>query len=129
MKNLYTHTHTMAEVGRDLWVHLVQLLLQQEHTDQATQPHVQVVFEDAHQRGYRTFLGRLCSATLTAKKSILMFRRNFPCFSLCLILALGTSKEHWKFRFSISFSSTTFIPRMPGDARKSINFHRFRIPD
>ena len=36
----------MAEVGRDLWVHLAQPLLQQGHPEQGAQAHVQAVLED-----------------------------------------------------------------------------------
>lgn len=36
----------MAEVGRDLWVHLLQPPLQQGHPDQSAQDHVQVAFGD-----------------------------------------------------------------------------------
>jgi len=36
----------MAEAVRDLWVHLLQLLLKQGHPEQAVQHRVQVAFED-----------------------------------------------------------------------------------
>ena len=36
----------MADVGRDLWVHLLQFLHKQGHTQQGTQAHIQAAFED-----------------------------------------------------------------------------------
>lgn len=36
----------MAEVGRDLWVPLVQLLLKQGHSEQAHYDHVQAAAKD-----------------------------------------------------------------------------------
>jgi len=36
----------LLEVGRDLWIHLVQPIFQQQCSEQATQDHIQAVFED-----------------------------------------------------------------------------------
>ena len=38
------HNHGMAEVGRELWAHLVPAPLQQGHPEQGAQAHVQVAF-------------------------------------------------------------------------------------
>lgn len=38
--------HRLAEVGRDLWVHLAQRLLKQRLPEQDAQNHIQAAFED-----------------------------------------------------------------------------------
>jgi len=83
--------HTMVEVGRDLWVPLVQSLLKQRHLQQSAQDHIQVAFGDLQRGeptaslGTLTSLGNLsqCSVTCTAQESFLMFRGNLLGSSLC----------------------------------------------
>ena len=60
----------MAEVGRDLWVHLAQPLLQQGHPEQGAQAHVQAVLEDLQGGDSTAPLDSLrqCSATCTEKE-------------------------------------------------------------
>jgi len=51
----------MAEVGRNLWVHLLQPLLKQEHPQKGAQNHIQVDFEDLQVEDSTTSLDNLCS--------------------------------------------------------------------
>jgi len=56
----------MFEVGRDLWVHLVQLsLLQQDNLQQVAQDHVWVFFEILQERRQQKPLGSLCQCCVT----------------------------------------------------------------
>lgn len=38
----------MAEVGRDLWVHLIQTVFKRGHPEQGAQAHTQVASEDSN---------------------------------------------------------------------------------
>ena len=44
--DLISENHRMSEVGGDLWVHLIQLLLEKGYTEQGAENHGQVAFED-----------------------------------------------------------------------------------
>ena len=71
-----------------------------------------------------TSLGNLfqCSVTLRGKKFLLVFRRNFLCFSLCplpLALSLGTTEKslapsswHPPFRYSEAFIRSPSQPSL-----------------
>lgn len=49
----------MAEVGKDLWVHRVQLMLHEGHPKQGAEAHVQAVF---YMDGVTSGVGHLVSA-------------------------------------------------------------------
>ena len=72
---------SQKEAARDLWFHLLQPLLQQKHSEQGAQDHIQAALEEPP-----ASLGNLClcSVTYIVKKWFLMFRRNLLCSSLFL---------------------------------------------
>lgn len=72
---------SQKEAARDLWFHLLQPLLQQKHSEQGAQDHIQAALEELP-----ASLGNLClcSVTYIVKKWFLMFRRNLLCSSLFL---------------------------------------------
>lgn len=84
----------MAEVGRDLWVHLVQPLLKQRHPEHGNQDHVQVAFEAF--QGYSIASGQPVPVLthLHIKKCLAVFRWN-------LVLSLSSSSS---LQFLISLS-------------------------
>ena len=49
--------HRMAEVARDLWVHLILTLLKQGCSKLPTQDHAQMAFEDLQGGDSMTFFG------------------------------------------------------------------------
>lgn len=75
------------EVGRDLWVPLVQPLLQQGHPKKGAQDHSQTPFEDLQGGDLTASLGHLCEGSIThrIKNHFLMSRRNhlFHCLLCC----------------------------------------------
>lgn len=72
---------SQKEAARDLWFHLLQPLLQEKHSEQGAQDHIQAALEELP-----ASLGNLClcSVTYIVKKWFLMFRRNLLCSSLFL---------------------------------------------
>lgn len=86
----------MFEIGRDLWVHLLQPLPQ--HREQGVQNCIRVAFEHLQGGDCTTSLGYPCQCFLThtAQKCFLMLRWNLLCSSLCtlpLILVLDTPEN------------------------------------
>ena len=98
-----TKIHRLVEVGWDLWVHLVQLLLKKGHLQQGAQEHILVAFEDIQVGESTTSLGNLCqcSGTLTVKKwhsekpnlslledKLILLTQDALCsdFNLCLVM-------------------------------------------
>jgi len=47
-----TTVSQLSEAGGDLWVHLLQPLLMQGHTEQSAQDHIQVALEDLRGEDY-----------------------------------------------------------------------------
>lgn len=102
--------HRLVDVGRHLWVHLVQSLLKQW---QGTQDDVQVTSEDLQEGGLTTSLGNLCQCfiTCTRQKCFLMSGQNLLCFTFCqkrLVLSLGTTENNLA-SFSLHPSIQVFI--------------------
>ena len=78
--------------------HRVQSLLKQSPYSRSRRQVSRQVLNISREGNFTTPLGSLfqCSATLTVKKFILMFKWNFLCSSLCslpLVLLLGTTKK------------------------------------
>lgn len=77
---------------------LVQPLIQQGHSEQCTQAHVQMALEVLQPGDFKTSLGSLCQCPVThaVNKFFLMFRGNLLYSSLCplpLALAVGTTED------------------------------------
>lgn len=64
----------MAEVGRALWVHLSQPLLQQKHSQQGDQGHVPVASEGLQGGEPTASMGSLYHCPCAAQKCFLAFR-------------------------------------------------------
>lgn len=97
----------MFEVGRDLWVHLVQLsLLQQDNLQQVAQDHVWVFFEILQERRQQKPLGSLCQCcvTHTVWKCSLMFTET-PLFQFVPVASQPVSGQHLK-----GLCSFLFVP-------------------
>jgi len=108
----------MGEVGRHLWVHVVQLLLQQGHSEQGDQGHAQAALGD-HQGGDSTvFLGNLsqCPITSIAQKCFLVFRRNL-LYQFVPIASWPAGVGHHSGRCHSGPASDTF----PNAAKNSIS--------
>lgn len=73
---LQSQDHRMVEVGKDLWIHLVQNVLQQGNQEQSSLHHVQGGFGDLQRGDTTTSLSNLRqhSITCTAQKCLLVFR-------------------------------------------------------
>lgn len=85
----------MAEVVRDLWVHLVQSVLKQCHLEQSAQAYAQVAFGDL-QGDHAASLDSLLysSVTRTVRKHYGMIKGRILHSNLCtltLVLSLGTN--------------------------------------
>lgn len=104
----------MAEARWDIWIHLVQSLLNQGHQSRIPSHPVQVAFE--YLQGCRFHnLCSLCSITSTTQKCIPVFRENLLCCSLCPLLhALALiiiKKRHSPFSLHSSFKYYIYILR------------------
>lgn len=95
----YILNHRIAVVGRDLWTSLNPTpLLKQVPDSRLGRKASRWVLSISREGVSIDSLGSLlqCSATLSAKKFLLMFRWNFPCSTLCplqLVLLMGTTKK------------------------------------
>jgi len=94
-----SQNHRIVGVGRDLCGSSSPTLLpKQGYLQQAAQDPVQAGLEYLQRRRLHNLPGQPVqgSVTLRGKKFLLMFRRNFLCFSLCplpLVLSLGTTEK------------------------------------
>lgn len=92
----FSQKHRLAEAGWDLWVPLAQTLLQQRHSDQGAQGHIQVDLEDL--QGDPSASGQPVPVLrhLDSTEMLFMFRENCLCACLCplpFLLALGATEN------------------------------------
>lgn len=81
---MFLQNQRMAEVERDLWVHLIQSLLKQGHPELSNHHHVRVAFEDLQEESFTASLVILCHCYhKPVKMCFLMFTENFLCSRLC----------------------------------------------
>jgi len=85
--------HWMIEDVRDLWVHLAQPLLKQDHPELGVQSHVQVASSDLQAGNSTVSMGNPYQCTIRiAQKHIPICRWNFLC-PVPLVLTLGTTEK------------------------------------
>lgn len=81
---MFLQNQRMAEVERDLWVHLIQSLLKQGHPELSNHHHIRVAFEDLQEESSTASLVILCHCYhKPVKMCFLMFTENFLCSRLC----------------------------------------------
>jgi len=109
----------MVGVGRDLCGSPSPTPLpKQGHLQQAVEDLVQARLEYLQRRRIHNPSGQPVPVlvTLRGKKFFLMFRRNFLCFSLCLlplVLSLGTTEKSGPILLTLTFQIFISISKVP----------------
>lgn len=92
---LLKRSQATVKVGRGLWVHIAQHLLEQGHPEQSAHAHVQAA-SDALQEDFPASLDNPCHYSIIAQKYFLEFRGNFLSSSMCplpLVWGLCTTEQ------------------------------------